>query len=155
MPTIPKQTKCLALGCKNPKAKFGGYCLDHGGRDAYKAKPTEERKEFNSLYQTPMWKSLREGQLSKQPLCQSCLTLGHIRSANHVDHLFAWSDIGKTAFYLNIFQSLCPECHGNKSGLEKRGIYRYYHDDTHTDFNLTDYNRIIERFMQGRPIHVA
>ena len=152
MPTIPKYTKCLTLGCKNPKAKYGGFCLDHGGRDAFKPVVTDERKEFNSMYQTQMWKSVREGQLSKQPLCQSCLTLGHIRSANHCDHLFAWNAIGKTAFYLNVFQSLCHECHGSKSGLEKKGIFRYYHDETHTDFNIQDYARIIERFMQGRSI---
>jgi hypothetical protein len=72
--------------------------------------------------------------------------------AAHCDHLFAWSAIGKTAFYLNIFQSLCGECHGNKSGLEKRGIFRYYHDQTHTDFNVQDYAKIIERFMQGQSI---
>ena len=152
MPTIPKYIKCLTLGCKNPKAKYGGHCIGHGGRDTFKLIQTEQRKDFNSMYQTPMWKSVRAGQLSKQPLCQSCLVLGHIRSANHVDHLFPWSAISKTAFYLNIFQSLCHECHGNKSGLEKRGICRYYHNQTHTDFGVRDYQRVIDQYIKGQPI---
>ena len=151
MPTLPTQTKCLTLGCKNQKARFGGHCIDHGGRDEH-AKPSEDRKAFNSMYQTAMWKSQRDAQLSKHPLCQACLTRNHVRSANHVDHLFAWTHIGKTAFYLNIFSSLCHDCHSVKSGLEKKGVYRYYHDLTHTDFTLADYNAVIERFMQGRPI---
>lgn len=154
MPTIPKQIKCITLGCKNPKAKYGGFCLEHGGRDAYRAKSSDERKEFNSMYQTQMWRTFRQTQLSKQPLCQGCLSAGHIRSAAHVDHLFAWADIGKTAFYLNIFQCLCANCHSAKSGLEKRGIYRHYHDQTHHDYRVEDYKQVVNAYMRGETLPV-
>ena len=51
------------------------------------------------MYQTKHWKQLRASQLSRQPLCQSCLSRGIVNSAKHIDHVFPWSWIGKDAFY--------------------------------------------------------
>ena len=142
MPTIPNNTKCSQLGCKNIRSKLNSYCLEHGGLDSIK---TDERKEFTSMYQTNHWRKVREIQLSKQPLCQSCLTTGRVSMANHVDHLFKWNAIGKQAFYNNIFQSLCVECHSVKSGLEKRGIYRHYTSNGIKDYVLHDYNTVLDK----------
>ena len=97
--------------------------MEHGGKDWI---DTKERKEFNSLYQTDFWRKKRTTQLSTQPLCQCCLQSGRISQASHVDHVFAWKSIGKDAFYNNLFQSLCPECHSHKTALEQQGIYRCY-----------------------------
>ena len=113
--------------------------MEHGGKEWI---DTKERKEFNSLYQTPFWKQKRIAQLSAYPLCQSCLYTGKVTQANHVDHVFAWKAIGREAFHHNLFQSLCPECHSHKTALEQRGIYRSYIHEV-KDYALHDYKFII------------
>ena len=113
--------------------------MEHGGKEWI---DTKDRKEFNSLYQTPFWKQRRISQLSAYPLCQSCLVVGRVTQANHVDHVFAWKSIGREAFHHNLFQSLCPECHSHKTALEQRGIYRCYIHEV-KDYALHDYKYII------------
>jgi 5-methylcytosine-specific restriction endonuclease McrA len=71
-------------------------------------------------------------------LCAACLIDGRITAASHVDHVFPWAVIGDHAFTRNLWQSLCPECHGVKSGLEKRGVFRHYADKAH-DYGVQDY----------------
>jgi hypothetical protein len=61
-----------------------------------------------------------------------------ITAANHVDHVFPWAAIGDHAFTRNLWQSLCAECHGVKSGLEKRGLFRHYVSPI-KDYALQDY----------------
>jgi 5-methylcytosine-specific restriction protein A len=137
MPTLPTNTKCSSLGCKNPRSKLNSYCVEHGGLNSIN---TKERKEFTSMYQTNQWRSLRQVQLSKHPLCESCMTMGKVVQANHVDHVFPWAKIGKQAFYDNIFQSLCTHCHSHKSAQEKQGIYNHYSTGkqyTPNDYRLT------------------
>ena len=139
MPSIPTYTKCASLGCKNTKSKLNSYCMEHGGKEWI---DTKERKEFNSIYQTQFWKQKRNSQLSSQPLCQSCLKVGRVTQANHVDHVFAWKALGRDAFYNNLFQSLCPECHSHKTALEQQGIYRCYIADT-KDYALHEYKFVL------------
>ena len=134
MPTLPTNTKCSSLGCKNPRSKLNSYCVEHGGINTV---DTEQRKAFTSMYQTAQWKQQRQIQLSRQPLCESCLTNGKVVQANHVDHLFAWNKIGKQAFYNNLFQSLCTNCHSHKSAQEKQDIYTHY--ATGKQYTLKDY----------------
>ena len=143
MATVPKQTKCAMLGCKHERSKLNSYCLDHGGVDVYIEKKSAKRKEFNDMYSQSGWRKLRVAQLSKQPLCQGCLTSKHIRQADTVDHLFSWNHIGKEAFFNNVFQSLCAECHADKSNLEWAGVYRRYHDNTYTDYRIEQYKSVL------------
>ena len=105
-------------------------------------KTTKERQAFNAPYKSKAWAAIRTRQLSVSPLCAACLIDGQITQAEHVDHLFAWAAIGPHAFTRNLFQSLCPECHGVKSGLEKRGIYRHFTDKAR-DFALGDYESAV------------
>lgn len=149
MPTVPKQSKCATLGCKLPRAKFGSYCLDHGGTDAYPSKRwniSNGRKEAIAMYKTRHWESMRKAQLSAHPLCVGCLSGGMITQATQVDHVFPWQQIGDHAFFRNIFQSLCGSCHSSKSGMEKHGHYRKYAAPSEV-FTLDDYERVMrERF---------
>ena len=143
MPTLPTFTKCASLGCKNTKSRLNGFCLEHGGKDVYKEIRTKERDAFNAMYQTRHWKQIRTTQLSKQPLCQSCLSRGIVASAKHIDHLFPWSWIGKDAFYRNIFQSLCHECHSHKTSLEQSGIFMHYVGNKPIEYKLNDYQLVM------------
>ena len=145
MPTVPRQDKCQTLTCKNTRAKLSSHCLEHGGKDTYKAKTTEERRQFNSMYDEPFWKRHRVTQLSRQPLCQACMVEGRIGMANHVDHLFSWSKLNRDAFFRNVWQSLCVEHHSHKTSLEHQGIYRHYTNGKHIDYQLKDYSFVLSR----------
>lgn len=138
MPTLPKYTKCAHLGCKNEKNKYSSFCLEHGGRDTYQYKANEAKQDANAMYNTAQWRSVRQRQLSLQPLCQACLLEGIITSATEVDHVIPWRSIGKQAFYRNIFQCLCHDHHSAKTQMEKRGIYRHYRSEGAIDYGPND-----------------
>lgn len=133
MPNYPSNSKCSELGCKEPRSKLNSYCTKHGGKDSLEARQTD------SIYQTPAWRSVRQRQLSIQPLCQACLSRGRIEAAQHVDHVFPWRHIGKQAFLHNIFQSLCHADHSHKTALEKQGKYIHYTLDGEKEYIVTDY----------------
>lgn len=147
MPSLPTNNKCGHLGCKSKKAKMGGYCLEHGGRNYSRA--DDKRKAFNSMYYTKFWKQTKAIQLSKQPLCQCCLVEGKVRSASHVDHLFAWKHIGDEAFKQNIFQSLCTSCHTYKTMKEQEGIYLHFTNNQSIAYNLNDYSFVVKKQQEG------
>ena len=144
MPTVPRNNKCAQLGCNNARSRLNAFCLEHGGRDTNTQKATEERKAFNSAYQTAFWRQLRVIQLSKQPMCACCLCRGIITPAEHVDHVFPWARLSPQAFKRNIFQSLCQSCHTIKTRLEAQGICMHYVDGIAHEFKLSDYQRIIQ-----------
>ena len=145
MPSIPKFTKCLDLGCKNDRSKFNAYCMDHGGRDTFDYKrynSSDKRKIGLEKYQSRQWRKMRQIQLSQHPLCAACLSDGKITPALHIDHLFPWGLVGDIAFTNNVFQSLCPSCHSIKTTLEQRGTYRHYTIPVR-DYRIEDYQRIV------------
>jgi 5-methylcytosine-specific restriction protein A len=133
MPSIPLD-QCATYQCKAPSIRGSVYCIDH----APIKQVSKTREAFNAPYKTAAWAAIRARQLSTSPLCAACLIDGRITQANHVDHVFPWAAIGPHAFTQNLFQSLCPECHGIKSGLEKRGVFRHYTDKAH-DYTAQDY----------------
>jgi 5-methylcytosine-specific restriction protein A len=139
MPTIPTNTKCSHLNCKEQRTKHNSFCAEHGGIRVN----TEERKQFNGMYQTAQWRTKRKIELSRNSLCASCLYKGKVTQAIHIDHVFAWSNLGKDAFYNNLFQSLCPECHSYKTGQEQKGIYIWWHDGKEEKLSKGDFMRLL------------
>jgi 5-methylcytosine-specific restriction protein A len=133
MPSIPLD-QCAHYQCKAPSIKGSVYCIEH----APIQKTSKTREAFNAPYKSKAWQGIRARQLSANPLCAACLIDGRITQANHVDHVFPWAAIGEQAFTRNLFQNLCPECHGQKSGLEKKGVFRHYTDKAR-DLTLEDY----------------
>jgi 5-methylcytosine-specific restriction protein A len=145
MPTVPNRRKCQSLGCKNEKAKFGGYCIHHGGTNTFPSKKYNlayGRKEAIARYQSKHWRQLRQIQLSTHPMCAGCLSAGIITPAEQVDHLFPWQQINEQAFFRNIFQSLCLECHSSKTGMEKAGVFRLYGKPS-IDYRIGDYQYVV------------
>jgi 5-methylcytosine-specific restriction protein A len=137
MPSIPTSTKCASLGCRAERSRYNNYCLEHGGKNTLII--TKARAEHNAMYQTTYWRSIRQRQLSLHPLCAACMEKGRVMSAHHVDHVFPWASIGDSAFYHNIFQSLCASCHSEKTWYEQRGIIKHY---GHNDLIIEDYARV-------------
>lgn len=148
MPTFPI-SKCSEFGCKNLCATGKSVCATH----APKLKTKVERETFNKFYKLVAWDTLRKRQFSIQPLCQACMLNGHIAMASHLDHLFAWNHIGEGAFMRNVFQSLCPECHGVKSGLEKKGIFRHYVQPEPMDYSIDQYESVVTHHENTSPSH--
>ena len=85
---------------------------------------------------------MRQAQLSRFPLCAGCQDRGQIRAASVADHVWPWRRIGPEAFQVNRLQSLCPDCHSVKTGLESRGVMREYGVK---DWSLEDYGSQIGR----------
>jgi 5-methylcytosine-specific restriction protein A len=139
MPTVPTQVKCSHLGCKEHRSRLNTYCINHGGLDnlAY--------RESDSLYSSKTWKTIRQRQLSRQPLCQSCLLIGRVEAANNIDHVFPWKAIGQHAFTRNIMQSLCHECHSHKTAQERQGICLHYTSEAEVQYRVNEYNMVIDR----------
>lgn len=78
------------------------------------------------MYKGRVWASIRQAQLSAHPLCAGCKVQGLIRPASVVDHVIPWRRIGPEAFRINRWQSVCPECHSQKTALEAHGVCREY-----------------------------
>lgn len=134
MPRLPSP-KCDSLGCKQNSVAHSRFCADHA--------PDYKRHQTDDLYNSAAWSSLRKAQISKQPLCQSCLLEGRVTSAQHVDHVFPWRTIGKQAFRTNILQSLCGPCHSRKTGLEQKGTFRHYRPEGARDYQVSDWRTIV------------
>ena len=133
MPSMPS-SQCDEYQCKAHSVKGSRYCEAHTPNKT----TTIQRQAFNAKYKTSAWDSIRTRQLTTSPLCAACFIDGRITEASHVDHVFPWSAIGQHAFTRNLFQSLCSECHGVKSGIEKKGVFRHYTDKVR-DFTVEDY----------------
>ena len=145
MPTLPTRKTCSSLGCKNVKAKYGGFCLHHGGSNTFlhtKYNRGQHRKDAIQMYQTTQWRKLRQAQLSLEPMCAGCLAGGIVTAADTVDHVFPWQQIGEHSFYRNLYQSLCVSCHTIKTAMEKRGVYRRYGKPS-IDYVKGDYAHVI------------
>jgi len=135
MPSVPIYTKCAQLGCKEVREGKGSFCLLHRGKPK---EISQNRYEAMKEYQSPFWKVTKRIQLSRSPLCGSCLIRGVVTQATVVDHLFPWTKIGKEAFKRNIWQSLCPECHSHKTALEQRDIVEHYDKELKV-YRVADY----------------
>lgn len=135
MPYAPLNTKCRELGCKNNKTSRSSFCSLHGGGI------TEKAKENAKFYSSTFWVRLRKIQLSKQPLCASCLSNGRVVSAEHIDHVFPHRQ-NPEKFKKNIFQSLCSSCHTLKTQQENKGQYIYYSPNGIITYTEDDYVRI-------------
>jgi len=136
MPSLPSPV-CDTVRCKNPSVPHSRFCADHA--------PAYKRGQGGELYNSAAWVTLRRSQLSKQPLCQSCLLEGRIASAEHVDHVFPWRTIGQQAFRANLLQSLCGPCHSRKTGLEQKGTFRHYRQDGPRDYSVGDWATAINQ----------
>ncbi len=71
------------------------------------------------IYNTPEWKRIRKARLQMNPLCQRHEAMGLVVPAEHVDHIVEIED-GGDPYDFNNTQSLCEQCHKEKTGAEKK-----------------------------------
>ena len=138
MPTTPRD-QCSKYRCKQPTTPGSSMCIDHAPPPRVNVIKRANYRE----YKTAVWQTIRAGQLSKQPLCQSCQLAGRVVMGVHVDHVIAWRLVGPHAFINSRFQTLCGPCHSVKTGLEQRGVFRHYSDQGAIDYQLADWPQLI------------
>lgn len=122
MPTVPRP-RCSRPRCHAITRQGSSLCADHAPAPTASRAPS--RADLHH-YKTIAWESIRQAQLSLQPLCAGCKSQGLIRAASVVDHVIPWRKIGPQAFRHNRFASLCVECHSVKTALEAKGICREF-----------------------------
>ncbi|WP_109994960.1 HNH endonuclease [Salinisphaera sp. LB1] len=77
------------------------------------------RAEKQKLYKSSRWQKLRARHLNKQPLCEYCLELEIVTSANTVDHIKPHRGDRKLFFDPNNLQSLCKLHHDSTKQREE------------------------------------
>lgn len=75
-------------------------------------------------YYQKRWRTIRLGQLSRQPLCERCKTFDIVTAAKHVDHVTPHKGSAKLFFDAGNLQSLCHNCHSFKTREEEKGNYQ-------------------------------
>lgn len=80
------------------------------------------RRRAGGWYKSKRWKSLRDAQLRKQPLCECRLHAGRTARAEVVDHKIAHRGDSALFFDATNLQSLAKQCHDSwKQALERSG----------------------------------
>ena len=57
--------------------------------------------------------------------------------------MFPWRQLGRQAFYLNLFQSLCHDCHSHKTQEERKGKVLHYTKGIVMTYRVVDYSQVI------------
>ena len=107
---------CTKPGC-NTLVLNGSRCAKH---EYDKGKATAQNRQANRRYATndTRWRLLRKKQLHRQPLCESCHSIGLVVPATVVDH------IDGNAFNNDKenLQSMCWSCHSRKTAQQDGGF---------------------------------
>lgn len=82
-----------------------------------------EAKPWRSWYSTARWRSLREHQRQRQPLCESCLKQDRITAMTVADHKVPHRG-DPALFWHGELQSLCDNCHSSAKQREERAAAR-------------------------------
>lgn len=85
--------------------------------------PTDSVAERHNhrWYYGSRWRTIRLGQLSREPLCQRCLTFDIVTAAVHVDHVTPHKGDASLFFDTSNLQSLCITDHSWKTIEERKG----------------------------------
>jgi len=111
MPNAPKKP-CAYGGCPN--------LVDHGYCEIHKAAAShvvDQHREWQSLYNTRLWRRISQRQLTKEPWCAECLRANIYTPATECDHINPHRG-DKEKFFKGPFQSLCKPCHSKKTNEE-------------------------------------
>lgn len=84
-----------------------------------------------NIYSTYRWKKLRKQKVTLNPICEHCEEHGIAKSVEEVDHIIEIEDGGEI-WDINNLQSLCKQCHINKTNKskanrkKKKDVYGYF-----------------------------
>jgi len=78
---------------------------------------TFAKGEYQSIYQNPKWKRLREKKFNANPLCEKCLEAGIYTNTAEIHHIIPFKygkekwEVHTLAFNFLNTMSLCVKCH--------------------------------------------
>lgn len=115
MPHKP-QRPCRKTGCPNLALPGKIYCQKHN-------KLNWEKDHDKTAYQrgyTPRWQQASRAYLHAHPLCEECKRHGQLTEATVVDHITPHRGDMTLFWDESNWQSLCKQCHDEKTGKEDR-----------------------------------
>ena len=104
---------CSEFGCRE-RAIADGRCEKH----PRPFKDLGTRPAYHKLYQSSLWKVLRDNVLNYYPVCVKCAKDGRVTSATVVDHMTPHRGDTKLFMDVNNLRSLCASCHSVKTAYE-------------------------------------
>ncbi|MEZ8138473.1 HNH endonuclease [Vibrio splendidus] len=118
---MPPRSICSAPSCKQI-AVGNGRCNRHHQQ---KPKASSKKQTFRSsttvnehIYQSAKWRKLRARKAKESPLCENCLTYTIIKPVDVLDHIKPVLDHPELAYVYSNLQSLCHQCHNEKTAKE-------------------------------------
>lgn len=91
--------------------------INRNTRKKYYQKKDKSELIYKYVYNTRLWRSIREGYIISHPLCEKCLERGKISPTEEVHHVIPIStadDVLKMkelGFDYNNLMALCKDCH--------------------------------------------
>ena len=93
----------------------------------------DSRPEQKRFYASKAWRRCREVYLSEHPLCERCLAVGIVSSAEHVHHKIELQQENykdpEAALNPDNLESLCFRCHQLEHHGKKEVGSEYYFDE--------------------------
>ena len=78
---------------------------------------TDDRRQRQHVYQSGLWRPLRDAYLMAHPLCEDCQAAGRVRVATEVHHVVSFMLMpegplrDELAYDAGNLVALCGECH--------------------------------------------
>lgn len=91
--------------------------INRSTRKKYYQKKDKSELIYKNVYNTRLWRSIRESYIINHPLCEKCLEHGKISPTEEVHHVIPIStadDVLKMkelGFDYNNLMALCKDCH--------------------------------------------
>ena len=83
-----------------------------------------EAQAWRKLYKTARWQGIRRAQLAAYPLCQTCMSQGHVTAATVCNHADKDSKATVEGFFAGPFTSECAPCHDSVIQKQERRGYQ-------------------------------
>ena len=82
-----------------------------------------EHSSTNPLYKTARWKAVREGVLSRYPLCYWCQGIGRVTEATDADHVQPSSGLDDSQFFdPNTLVGSSRSCNSRRASYTAKGV---------------------------------
>lgn len=95
--------------------------FDLRARDREHDAKRRTEQPWRRWYNTARWRTARQAQLTKQPLCERCLSRGVVKAATVVHHTEAHKGDADLFWDASKYASSCDGCHNTDEQRIERG----------------------------------
>lgn len=118
---------CSHCSCICRHHHRGPHCHQHG-RSTVRRGPdirSPQATQYRGWYQLKAWQQARRAQLSREPLCSRCKTLGYVVLATVVNHIIPHKGDWFLFISSTNHESTCKPCHDSHiQSYERTGIIK-------------------------------